>query len=473
MKGIAPAEQRAIDEAAAWYVDELSQMGGSAHLNAGFMSATVRAATGLNTHLNQRLAFAFSSEMVKNPPRYKQLMEYAGRVVKETVEANALARAALYQKRPDKPGDATLKTYLQGLEALLRVARGEDGALRSLDGAELDKGKDFARRLWATLRNARIFDFSPDDYVSIHRATDLYTTEKIAKLNWQAYGEGVEPNEEETKRFVASINEAGAKVPFPDPLPFDACYIGLGDGVALTENQWAARTVGMEPRSVAGAALLGYVIWTGPTGGWVVEIVQVVEPNDNYMLPNVLCMDGFWYQPTLNMAPWITTHLIAVINDHRKLIVETKPSASQRHDWGKKGKKLKIQGLVPRPYYVVRMEKALIEETGKKTRENLSKISRELAYRHDRRGHERCYIRRGKLPLEPKDQKKLEDAEYRIWTINEPDSTAYRQLMERGQPPKAPDEWIAILTRWVDQTIVGPEDKPYVPAIRLPALPAK
>ncbi len=40
--------------------------------------------------------------------------------------------------------------------------------------------------------------------------------------------------------------------------------------------------------------------------------------------------------------------------------------------------------------------------------------------------------------------------------------------MERGQPPKASNEWIAILTRWIDHQIVGPEDKPYIPAIRIP-----
>lgn len=40
--------------------------------------------------------------------------------------------------------------------------------------------------------------------------------------------------------------------------------------------------------------------------------------------------------------------------------------------------------------------------------------------------------------------------------------------MERGQPPKSADEWIAILTKWIDPTVVGPEDKPYIPAIRIP-----
>ena len=126
-----------------------------------------------------------------------------------------------------------------------------------------------------------------------------------------------------------------------------------------------------------------------------------------------------------------------------------------------------MPGVIPKPYYVVRLQKQLIEETGQRTLDRLAKIQRELSYRHDRRGHERCYIRRGKLPLEEKDSKKLLKADYKIWTLDAPDSAAYHQLMERGQPPKAPDEWIAILTRWVDATIVGPEELPYIPAIRM------
>ncbi len=472
--GITVTEQRAIDEAADWYVDALTKLGVQASLNAAFENATARAVQGLNEHLHKRLALAFTGAMVTEPARYRWLRERAAERVAARVDAAAkrtpTVAASLGNKGWHKPGDETLAGYLRILESSLQAAREESGALRTLDGAPIDQGQKFARQLWAIMRNARIFDFSPSDFTTIWEAADHYTTTKIAKQNWIDMGNGKLPSKEDSDQYTDRIDEAGSRVPFPDPLPFDACYFGLGHGVALAEYQWKSRAQDMNDREVIAAAILGYVMWTGPSGGWAVEILQVVEPEDNYILPNVVCMNGIWHNPVLNMAPWLTTHLVAVVNDHRQLVVETRLTNNQRHDWGKKSKRLKVPGLIPKPYYTVRMTKKLIEDSGARSREALAQISRELAYRHDRRGHERCYIRRGRLPLSAKDAQKLQEAEYQVWTIDEPTSNAYRQLMERGQPPKAPDEWIAILTRWIDPTVVGDESKPYIPAIRLPAV---
>ena len=158
-----------------------------------------------------------------------------------------------------------------------------------------------------------------------------------------------------------------------------------------------------------------------------------------------------------------------MINEHRTIIAEQKPSLRMRQDFEKARKKLRMPTMIPKPYYLVRMEKKLITDHVDRQHKELSRIARELSYRHDRRGHERCYVRRGKQPLAVKDSQKLHEAGYMIWTVDEPDANAYRQLMERGYPPKGADEWLAILTRWIDPQIIGPEDKPYIPAIRLPS----
>jgi hypothetical protein len=457
-----PAEERACEDAAVWFVGELAKLGRESLRNAAFHAATKTAIAGLDRHLKQRLLLSFGA----GGERFKKAAELTNKRINEMLPNNRLAMAAVDELPEGKPGEATLKNYLAIVEALLQVARGDEGSLRSLDGSELDKGTQFARRLWAVMKNSRVFDFRPEDWILANRAADVYTTEKIAKLDWTPEG-APPPPQEEQGIFRERINEAGARVPFPDPLPFEAVYIGLGHGVPLDPVMALARA-GLPHRTVVGAALLGYVIW-GTDGGWVAEVIQIIEPEDNFMLPSVVCMNGVWHEPMLSLAPWIITHLVGVINDHRQLIVETKPTANQRHTWQKKGKQLKVPTLIPKPYYIVRLRKEIIEETGKRTRDNLSRISRELSYRHDRRGHERCYIRRGKLPLEQKDLKKLTDAGYKVWTIDEPDSNAYRQLMERRQPPKSPEEWVAILTRWIDPMVVGPEDKPYIPAIRMRA----
>ena len=397
--GITATEQRAIDEAADWYVDALTKLGVQASLNAAFENATARAVQGLNEHLHKRLALAFTGAMVTDPARYRWLRERAAERIAARVDAAAkrtpTVAASIGNKGWHKPGDETLAGYLRIMESLLQAARDESGALRTLDGAPIDRGKEFARQLWATMRNARIFDFSPGDFMTVWESADHYTTTKIAKLSWADLGKG-DPSKEDSNRYTDRIEEAGSRVPFPDPLPFTACYFGLGHGAALAEYQWKARAIGMDAREVIAAAILGYVVWTGPTGGWVVEVIQVVEPEDNYILPNVVCMDGVWHRPVMNLAPWTTTHLVAVVNDHRQLVVETRLTNNQRHDWGKKSKRLKVPGLIPKPYYTVRMTKKLIEDSGARSREALAQISRELAYRHDRRGRRRGGRRGGR-----------------------------------------------------------------------------
>jgi len=460
---LTPDEDKVVRKAISWYVTELTSLVRGGFRNTAFESATTKAITNLNEVLQQRLALAFSDVLVRDPKRYAAITSYAIRLANNAIET-LTDTPPRHQKGP---GDDTLASYLHTLEALLQATR-NTSSVRTLDGRSSDEGQRLARSLWASMRNARIFDFSHADYALAHHSADVYTTTKIAGLSWVPEGQSTLTTDE-SETYIERIHSAGERVPFPDPLPFDSFFIGFGYGVPLTELQAEVRTAGaLHQRKLVASALLGYIV-SHSDGGWITEIIQVVESDDNYILPNVVCARGVWQDPIRNLAPWITTHLIGVINDHRQLILESKPSFAQKRSWQKKGKALKVHGLIPKPYYVVRLEKALIEDTGRRTRGHLAKIARELSYRHDRRGHERCYIRRGKLPISADDLEKLQRAEYRIWTLDEPDSNAYRQLMERGQPPKAPNEWIAILTRWIDPTVVGPEDAPYVPAIRIPS----
>lgn len=459
-------ELLALKRLSIWFLNEATKIIPDSDRNAAFHYATQESFKTIGVEMGERFSVAFADLRRSNPDRYRALYKHLGDSIHDKMEVAIKSLGS--RPKTYKPGDATLKTYLQTIEALSQVVRNADGSIRSLDGSDLGKGQEFARRLLAVVRSARIFDFHPSDFATVYRATDLYTTTQVAKLSWQNPGDNSNPpTPKESKQFSSRIEEAGEKVPFPDPLPFDACYLGFGEGFPLTSDQWLSRGIGNE-RPTLGAALLGYVIWN-TDGGWVVEIVQIVEPTDNYMLPNVVCQNGIWSLPVLNLAPWLTTHFVSAINDHRKLILETKPTSGQRHTWGKKGKQLKIPTLTPKPYYIVRLEKSLIEDSGERNRKRLSQIARELSYRHDRRRHERCYIRRGKLPIDEVEALKLAEAQYKIWTTTEPDSNAYRQLMERNQPPKAADEWMAILTCEIDQTVVGPENKPYIPAIRIPA----
>ncbi len=473
---ITPEEERIVDSMVEWYVGEALVLWKEAERNAAFFKATEVAMGELNRVAEERFTKVFRALLGDDPSRFTMLRSYYATSIKHRLgdpkkirleETRSWPRPAVKLVDPH-PGELTLKNYLVTLTALMESGREEANTVRALDGKPYSDGVQFARQVWAAMKNARVFDFPFEDFIAIYRASDQYTCEKIARFPYNdSTAISVSGG---TTHYVESINDAGSKVPFPDQMPFDNIYIGLGHGVPLQDHQILSRVGRAASGRVIGAGILGYMIWTGAEGGEVVEVIQIVEAKDNYILPNVVCHRGVWHDSVLTLAPWIVTHLIGAINDHRQIILgqPTRPTAGQRRDFEKTSKKFKVQGMIPRPYYLVRLEKKLIEDAGKRNRDRLAKIARELSYRHDRRGHERCYIQRGKIPLASKDVKKLEDAGYKIWTITEPDSNAYRQLMERGQPPKANNEWIAILTRWIDPQIVGPEDKPYIPAIRIP-----
>lgn len=476
-----PQEEGVLQSMVDWYTSEALVLWKEAERNAAFFQACEHAMSGLNEAADRRFAVAFAALGRGSDERLRALRGAWATAIRDRLGVDAPrgaktvnAASTILTRIEPRASELTLQNYLHAMTSCLEAARKPDAALRTLDHDDRkneDVGLQFSRSLWARMRDARVFDIPAKDYSSIWTASDQYTTEKIGKLKWDPIRD---PNGdwpvEDQKRFVEAIDEAGQRVPFPDPLPFDTVYFGFGHGTPLSEHQWSLRIHRARVRSrIIGAGMLGYLLWLGPDGGEAVEILQIVEEEDNYILPNLICHRGVWLDPMFTLGPWIVTHLVSLINEHRQIVLQPqRASFSIRRDFEKKGKQHKVPGLVPRPYYVVRLEKKLIEDTGKQNRERLAKISRELAYRHDRRGHERCYIRRGQLPLDAKDSTKLTDAGYKVWTVTEPDSNAYRQLMERGQPPKGATEWIAVLTKWIDPTVVGPDDKPYIPALRIP-----
>jgi hypothetical protein len=167
------------------------------------------------------------------------------------------------------------------------------------------------------------------------------------------------------------------------------------------------------------------------------------------------------------LFPWLVNAMLAYIHDHRTTIVESAPTYGIRREYSRLAKKTGGMTLIPKPYYTVPLrEKVIVNRAARRAVYGVQKRA-PLAYRHDRRGHERCRIQRGPLPMAEKTRAKLEKRGYQIFTVNEVDAETSRRLIERRQRPKRTDEWLAIKTSWVDAMVVGPEDAPYVPAVRV------
>jgi hypothetical protein len=118
------------------------------------------------------------------------------------------------------------------------------------------------------------------------------------------------------------------------------------------------------------------------------------------------------------------------------------------------------------PYYVVPMRSKIFIE---KTRSSFSRVTAraQMGHRFDVRGHERVRIMRGTLPLSVKKEKKLLKRGYRLYTNRDQiKRDDFARMLNRKVPLLRTGDWVAVLVSWVDAYIKGPDDAPYVPAVR-------
>lgn len=148
--------------------------------------------------------------------------------------------------------------------------------------------------------------------------------------------------------------------------------------------------------------------------------------------------------------------LYATISNPKRVVV---PALARRYDTRRVGGPLSI----PRDFYTI---DGVSSAQAKKAGRTLLAMLRRLAYRHDRRAHAAARVRRGPLPLSADLAAKLEKYGYTI-CIDEVPMDIEGLLADRGMCTKADDEWLAVKKWRVRNTVVGPEDLPYRPALRV------
>lgn len=382
---------------------------------------------------------------------------------------------------------ATLESYMMLCSWLLEDTR-KDRSTFKLGSAGVKEHKRVSSAVWAKMRNARIFHFTFEQFTTIYHGADTFTTEEIAGMDWKGLGED-SISKTESAHHQKSIVDSGLVWPFPEHLPFDNVFIGLGAGVPLTPTQFFLRMPmdRAKEAQIVAAKLMGYLV---TVQGDVIEFM--VTKN----LPDTL---GMYYHPKragaglrqagggskfvgqplgnwdgpYDLTPWIIGGLIQSINDHRTVIVEGEGRLARRVHWRKRAKEdFRIQHIPP-PYYTVTIRARTIRED--LHRKWKSDKKRKLAYQTDRRGHERVFVARGPLPMSDKKRKKFERREIttkgkqKIYESLRPDEETNRLLLLRGHAPKRSDEWMVVLVTWVDDHKVPAEREPgmpYIPSIR-------
>jgi len=257
-------------------------------------------------------------------------------------------------------------------------------------------------------------------------------------------------------------------------------WVGLERGVDMKrhESAWLDRVYGSKMFPAIGdeVTLLGYQVRYGRPEDLGEDAVFVItelyhavkKDGGTVIIPKVFSYEFSekrWMATEDGPGMLLVQMIIDIINDHKRFIVEKGKGKKAQKSLRKAGKRAGSVGYVPAPYYVVRLKDELVEDIA---RSEHGSRPRFLSHRYDRRGHERCYIRRGPLPLDEETRAKLERAGYEIFTTERPDAENMRRVAERGMRPKAHDEWLAVLTKWISETICGDESLPYVPAVRVP-----
>lgn len=118
----------------------------------------------------------------------------------------------------------------------------------------------------------------------------------------------------------------------------------------------------------------------------------------------------------------------------------------------------------PEPFYMLKAPTSKFKDTS----EHITTLCREpLSFRHDRSAHLRLLVERTFDGFEDKRLKSLRARGYVVYGPGDDlGPLASVHFLQRGHLPKEPTEWLALKVTNVRDTIVGPEDKPYLPAIR-------
>ena len=341
-----------------------------------------------------------------------------------------------------------------------------------------ERSMRMSRLAWAFLRDARLFHFDPRMYMEIYHQMDVFCTEEIAGLPYHPpkfddEGFAIAPDvpDGESEKLGLTLMAASPGAPYPEHFPFESVFIGLGQGANLTGHQTATKFMRRLPvdiyRQLHQCLLLGSLM---TFSGYVWEVFRFTLLNGDQavtLLPERTPEDG--WERTIDLAPWYLPMILDTINDHKTFVIEGYPGDTRkdlrhaRKAMGFQPKKNRGKFWLPPPYYRVKLRDQIVR---KRLEENKPKIAQQLRYRHDVRGHERCYIRRGPLPLDVETRVKLTERGYKVYEHTKPDAEMNARLLKRGHVVKKPDEWVAIMAVWIDEYQKGPEDGPYIPALR-------
>lgn len=363
-------------------------------------------------------------------------------------------------KPSNKTHDEVIGVYLTLLKALKRNSENKNIN---------DRFRGECSKMYVMLRQAKIFEVTPESYVELHLQVDRYVTEEIAQLPFHHPNDPkVDPEviRKEGALLYERQMKACMELPFPEKFPFDVCWFAISGGVAISEHQAATRGL------------------SGPTGTYLLAGILVGQDGEHHELLlsqgtnrrgdyvdtnlNIVTHrveEEVTWQHSLSLAPFVLHSMIDCINDHQTTVVAQRKLSFHSQSRIRKGLlDLGLKKPIPPPFYTVHLRDKVIKEMIKGY--GAGALRAKYAHRFDVRGHWCFKIYRGQMPMDIDFETDLDKLNYSIFKTKPLDDVTIEALRERGQPPRADNEWIAIKRFWKNSYVKGPEDGPYVPSTR-------
>jgi len=285
-------------------------------------------------------------------------------------------------------------------------------------------------------------------------------------------GGGTLTTSEVSKALIAAAED----IEFPD-LPFPVVFLGSGGGLRLGRTEIEGRLrMRADPRmdvplpDWVPVASLGFLLMRNFMSGGP-AIVECVLGSDGVVEQIPHCFgDTGWISDFC--YPWWFRVLLGAIKDRVYLREESGAlTFGQRRRREKLRRELDVPpgGLPPpRPYYTLTLDPVAIIRAS----ERAAPVGPyPWTHRWDVSAHERLLVRRGALPLDPRAAHALGRRGYTVYegTPTSPPTPSPEDafaLHRKGHKAPEPGEWIALRRVKVHEHIRGPDDKPYIPALR-------
>lgn len=298
--------------------------------------------------------------------------------------------------------------------------------------------------IYSRLVQARIIDFGRDTYYTcVHTIQQMLLRKfpEFSHLSSEEDLDNVDVTPELKLRYRNWVNDQGKAIPLnTEFLPFDHVFLPIGMEI------------------VQSSIFMGYLV---SFDGSVISYVAQRE-NDRLFLEEYLEHRDAWADPGYFYSPWVLNFFLAYLGEYRSFLTEHRPQKPP------KGKRWLIKRPLPAPYYTVYIKSEFMEEF--KAKQHTTGITFQYQHRFDRRGHERCYVHTGPLPLDQKTRKRLTDCGYRVYLSSDNITGEDLERIHIRNKKILSNEWVAIKHRWIDADVIPHKPNlPYVPAIRKPS----